>query len=244
MGGNISVLGSTSAAGDLRDTGGLWERVRARGKDRTRAASARGCLSARFYGSLSTGIAVFDDIALEELLDRRRRIGEARSASRSNEGGGTLPDGARALETQSPPAQVSRGLFFTTPCRLISLSRPGATLWRSAAWRRLAAFTAEAQRGRSWLAEDRLGTSGHSGGGPRARPAEAAPARPRSGPPHDRHRSSECAARFRTEVQSTSRAGTAGRRLLRLMSQDISDGGIFVLHRRHVDPGARPGGVA
>ena len=67
MGANLSVLGSTSAAGDLKDTGGEWRYAELYGRTGPRQKSLAVLLRLGFYGSLATGIAMFDDAKLEEL---------------------------------------------------------------------------------------------------------------------------------------------------------------------------------
>lgn len=67
VGANISVLGSTSAAGDLRDTGGRWEYVELLGRTGPTQESLGVLVRLGFYGSLARGIALFDDVRLEEI---------------------------------------------------------------------------------------------------------------------------------------------------------------------------------
>lgn len=65
IGANISVLGSTSAAGDLKSTGGKWVYVEMYGRTRPDQASLAVVVRLGFYGSLATGYAMFDDVALQ-----------------------------------------------------------------------------------------------------------------------------------------------------------------------------------
>ena len=67
VGANISVLGSTSAAGDLRDTGNRWEYVELYGRTGPAQESLGVLMRLGFYGSLAKGIALFDDARLEEV---------------------------------------------------------------------------------------------------------------------------------------------------------------------------------
>jgi hypothetical protein len=67
VGANISVLGSTSAAGDLRDTGNRWEYVELYGRTGPAQESLGVLVRLGFYGSLAKGIALFDDVRLEEV---------------------------------------------------------------------------------------------------------------------------------------------------------------------------------
>jgi hypothetical protein len=67
VGANISVLGSTSAAGDLRDTGGRWEHVELYGRTGPSQESLGVLVRLGFYGSLASGVALFDDVRLEEV---------------------------------------------------------------------------------------------------------------------------------------------------------------------------------
>ncbi len=67
VGANISVLGSTSAAGDLRDTGNRWEYVELYGRSGPSQESLGVLVRLGFYGSLAKGIALFDDARLEEV---------------------------------------------------------------------------------------------------------------------------------------------------------------------------------
>jgi hypothetical protein len=67
IGANISVLGATVAAGDLRDTGGTWQLVEMYGKTGAKQHAIAVAARLGFYGSLATGLALFDDFAVEEL---------------------------------------------------------------------------------------------------------------------------------------------------------------------------------
>jgi hypothetical protein len=67
IGANISVLGATIAAGDLRDTGGKWQLVELYGKTGPQQQAIAVLARLGFYGSLATGLALFDDFAVEEL---------------------------------------------------------------------------------------------------------------------------------------------------------------------------------
>jgi hypothetical protein len=67
IGANISVLGATAVAGDLRDTGGKWQLVELYGKTGPRQEAIAVMVRLGFYGSLATGLALFDDFAIEEL---------------------------------------------------------------------------------------------------------------------------------------------------------------------------------
>ncbi len=67
VGANVSVLGSTSAAGDLRDTGNRWVYVELYGRTGPQQESLGVLVRLGFYGSLAKGIALFDDVRLEEV---------------------------------------------------------------------------------------------------------------------------------------------------------------------------------
>jgi hypothetical protein len=65
VGANISVLGSTICAGDIRDTDGQWQRVEITGKTGPAQESLGVLVRLGFYGSLASGIALFDDMSME-----------------------------------------------------------------------------------------------------------------------------------------------------------------------------------
>jgi hypothetical protein len=67
IGANISVLGATIAAGDVRDTAGKWQLVELYGKTGPRQRAVAVLARLGFYGSLATGLALFDDFSVEEL---------------------------------------------------------------------------------------------------------------------------------------------------------------------------------
>ena len=67
IGANISVLGATVAAGDVRDTAGTWQLVELYGKTGPRQKAIAVLARLGFYGSLATGLALFDDFSVEEL---------------------------------------------------------------------------------------------------------------------------------------------------------------------------------
>ena len=67
VGANISVLGSTRLAGDLRDTGGQWKYVELLGKTGPRQYSVAVLCRIGFYKSPAKGLALFDDFSFEEL---------------------------------------------------------------------------------------------------------------------------------------------------------------------------------
>jgi hypothetical protein len=67
IGANISVLGATVAAGDVRDTAGKWQLVELYGKTGPRQRAIAVLARLGFYGSLATGLALFDDFSVEEL---------------------------------------------------------------------------------------------------------------------------------------------------------------------------------
>jgi hypothetical protein len=67
VGANISVLGSARAAGDLKDTRGNWQLVRMYGKTGPDQRSLGVLVRLGFYQSPATGLALFDDVDLEEL---------------------------------------------------------------------------------------------------------------------------------------------------------------------------------
>ena len=66
IGANISVLGATLAAGDLRDTGGKWQLVELYGKTGPQQQAIAVLARLGFHGSLATGLALFDDFTVEE----------------------------------------------------------------------------------------------------------------------------------------------------------------------------------
>jgi hypothetical protein len=67
IGANISVLGATVAAGDVRNTGGKWQLVELYGKTGPSQKAIAVLARLGFYGSLATGLALFDDFSVEEL---------------------------------------------------------------------------------------------------------------------------------------------------------------------------------
>ena len=67
IGANISVLGATVAAGDVRNTAGKWQLVELYGKTGPNQKAIAVLARLGFYGSLATGLALFDDFTVEEL---------------------------------------------------------------------------------------------------------------------------------------------------------------------------------
>ncbi|MCX7031720.1 MAG: hypothetical protein NTU62_16580 [Spirochaetes bacterium] len=67
IGANISVLGATAAAGDLRDTGSSWQLLELYGKTGPKQQAIAVAARLGFHGSLATGLALFDDSSVEEL---------------------------------------------------------------------------------------------------------------------------------------------------------------------------------
>ncbi len=67
VGANISVLGSTSAAGDLKETNGKWRQVILYGRTGPGQTALAVVIRLGFYNSLATGMAMFDDVKLEPL---------------------------------------------------------------------------------------------------------------------------------------------------------------------------------
>jgi hypothetical protein len=67
VGANISVLGITSAAGNLTDTAGEWVPVELYGRTGPAQLTLGVVVRVGFYGSLARGLALFDDVSLEEL---------------------------------------------------------------------------------------------------------------------------------------------------------------------------------
>jgi hypothetical protein len=66
VGANISVLGSSRAAGDLKDTNGQWQRVEMYGRTGPDQHSLGVLVRLGFYQGRATGLALFDDVTLEE----------------------------------------------------------------------------------------------------------------------------------------------------------------------------------
>jgi hypothetical protein len=69
IGANISVLGATVAAGNVLDTAGTWQLVELYGKTGPRQQAIAVLARLGFYGSLATGLALFDDFTVEELSE-------------------------------------------------------------------------------------------------------------------------------------------------------------------------------
>ncbi len=61
------MLGATVAAGDVRETAGQWRLVELYGKTGPRQEAIAVLARLGFYGSLATGLALFDDFSVEEL---------------------------------------------------------------------------------------------------------------------------------------------------------------------------------
>ena len=131
IGANISVLGSTSAAGNLKDTGGKWRYVELYGRTGAGQTALAVVVRLGFYGSLATGVALFDDVILEETAALPK--GAKAISFGSNEAAEIFP-----TETSvEPPAQETAAQ--TTTNSAISDSMPWIMLLTLAA---LAAATA------------------------------------------------------------------------------------------------------
>ncbi|MBN1699948.1 MAG: PilZ domain-containing protein [Spirochaetales bacterium] len=68
-GANITVLGLKNTSRDLRDTGSHWEHVVVYGKTGPDQEELPVVVRLGFYGQLTTGIAYYDDIAIEETAE-------------------------------------------------------------------------------------------------------------------------------------------------------------------------------
>jgi hypothetical protein len=111
IGANISVLGSTSAAGDLKDTDGKWVYVELYGRTGPDQSSLAVLVRLGFYGSLATGVAVFDDVSLEEVASLPQ--GAKSISFGANEAAETFPVETSGEEGRPAEAQsASPGTAF------------------------------------------------------------------------------------------------------------------------------------
>ena len=121
IGANISVLGITGAAGDLTDTGGRWVPVELYGRTASGQQALGVLMRVGFYGSLARGVALFDDVRLEELPGPPPGVAAERILNL-----GTEEPQARivAAEQTPPPPAPARSLadLFTPTVRGLLLA--------------------------------------------------------------------------------------------------------------------------
>ena len=67
VGANISAAGTTAGGGNLTETDGRWVQVEMYGRTEADQDSLGVQVRLGFYGSLATGLALFDDVRLDEL---------------------------------------------------------------------------------------------------------------------------------------------------------------------------------
>ncbi len=130
VGANISIQGSTRAAGDFRDTGGRWHRAELVGK--TGPAQTSLCIMVRlgFFDSLATGTALFDDAVFEEIAGAPDGTVEIIDFS-AGEAPGIPAVRSEADFSEGPPGHVSNRLFFGVIVLLaIAVAIVGFMIWR------------------------------------------------------------------------------------------------------------------
>jgi hypothetical protein len=112
IGANISVLGSNRAAGDLKDTEGRWQYVELIGKTGPEQYALGVLLRLGFYGSLATGMALFDDVVLEDLAASPSGSQEVVDFSNNKAVGLPIVRSSRVI-VHGPPGFVGSWLFYT-----------------------------------------------------------------------------------------------------------------------------------
>ena len=227
VGANISVLGSTSAAGGLTDTKGQWQLVELWGKTGPEQHALGVMVRLGFYGNLATGIAIFDDVILQK-MDAPPGGDTPVISFSSNASGGTLPVVRGAVASQAPPGFVSRGLFNAALALLaVAFAAAAGFLWRSSTWRQLALRGGSAAARVSSHADG--GLEDIAGGGATSLDRQRLRGKPAIQAPRAiEHRSSQ--RKPVTAEVSVRKKGRDGKvTILRLLTRDISDGGLFVL---------------
>lgn len=111
------MLGITSAAGNLTDTAGEWVPVELYGRTGPSQSSLGVVVRVGFYGSLARGLALFDDVSLEELpgpppipSDKIVKLGSAETQAR------IIKTELPILPARRPASRGPAGLF--TPAAL------------------------------------------------------------------------------------------------------------------------------
>ncbi len=151
-GANISVLGSTRLAGNLRDTGGRWKYVELLGKTGPEQRAMAVLCRLGFYRNPAKGLALFDDVSIEELSAPPARGYDTVDLSENVEGVAAVTSNA-PLKIQTPPGFVPSAVFYWTGAVLagaalmLALSLPGVA---AGARRRAASQTASAAPAGEW----------------------------------------------------------------------------------------------
>jgi len=111
IGANISVVGSMNAAGDFKDTKGRWAYVEMYGKTGPAQHSLGVMIRLGFYGSRAVGMALFDDVAMEELS--APPAGPAEVIDFSSNAGGSIPiRQASPVILHGPSGFVALWMFY------------------------------------------------------------------------------------------------------------------------------------
>jgi hypothetical protein len=114
VGANVSVLGSARAAGDLRDTRGNWQLVQMYGRTGPDQRALGVLLRLGFYQSPATGLALFDDVDLEELPVLPASVGQDVVNFSVNEYRTDTVTADQTLTVGRPAERVPIWLFVTT----------------------------------------------------------------------------------------------------------------------------------
>ena len=227
VGANISVLGITGMAGNLTDTGGQWVPVELYGRTAPGQQSLGVLMRLGFYGSLATGLALFDDARLEEVP----ALPSGLAAGKLLDLGAVEPQARVVPAEPAPPSpwRVPAGLLTPLARRLL-LAVPAAAvlaLLILAAVRRIAARARRSARPARLTIEDLV--YGH--GVPAGQQAETYTSSLRG---RRRHEGSRLEHRRTPRVPfagpvTVRRVRGAGRlEYLELQGRDLSDGGIFL----------------
>ncbi len=110
-GANISVLGSTRLAGNLKGTVGRWRYVELLGKTGPRQHSMAVLCRVGFYRNPAKGLALFDDFAVEELSGPPPRGYETVDLGENVQGATAVAAGS-ALALQAPPGFLPSSLLY------------------------------------------------------------------------------------------------------------------------------------
>ncbi len=125
IGANLSVLGSARAAGDLRDTKGRWQRVEMYGKTGHTQRALGVLVRLGFYRSLATGLALFDDVSLEELPGPLAAAGKDMVNFSANEYLTNPVLAPPKVSLERPPARVPLWLFVAAMAVLAAAALSG-----------------------------------------------------------------------------------------------------------------------